>query len=73
MTLVFQSSAVTTSARVREFTNQFPEEAKFLIDRMTTDFYRSVWTQAVQWGRMSDKQLAAVRRGMAKARGVAHA
>lgn len=66
MTVAFQSAAFTTYGRTQDFKAKFPQEAEFLVDNMTNDFYRSVWVQAVRWGRISEKQLAAVRRGMEK-------
>lgn len=59
----FQSTAFTTSAITADFKDAFPEEYNFLLNNITaSEFYRSLWTQATKWGRLSEKQIACIRK-----------
>lgn len=61
----FNSTAFTTSGRVAEFKATYPEEHGFLLANITSsEFYRSLWTQAARWGRLSEKQMACIHKGM---------
>lgn len=63
--IAFNSKASTTSGRTAAFQSAFPAEYSFLLDNITaSEFYRSLWTQAAKWGRLSEKQMACIRKAM---------
>jgi hypothetical protein len=68
MSNAFNSTAVTTARRLADFNHHFAAEYAFLLNNFVGNaFFTSLWNQAANFGRLSEKQITCIRKAMAKA------